>query len=448
VNAAWQRWEATGLLALAGVLVGLGHRGGSLAVASWLGIAVAAAALRRARDVAPVVTGLLLGCMLEPPVGFPWNYEAVRIYIPWRPVWLWWLVIDFLYAVTLRAPVFVAWLVARWRGWPAWSWLPLAWAAGEALHDVTTGMSYHAWLYAQWQVPWVLSAAAMMGWVPTMVLCLGAASAVGDAVVSRSRSAGALAAALAVALLLFPALPRGDTSVLDDVGAVHMDGYLEVPARAPEGVGLLVFPERAQRNVARMAEGPGAGRRISPPLSGPAGVARLEGLLARTPDGFMNALVALSPHGEVLGVRGKRVLFPFTERPWMGLTVGKWAGRLVPGKAPFVLEVAARRAAGFLCFEALERGLVEEGAREGADLLVVAAIDNVLAHSPLAAEQILAVSVFRAVETGLPLVRASLFGPAAFISADGRILASSAPGTSGVLTVRGDTPLASLGTDP
>ena len=50
------------------------------------------------------------------------------------------------------------------------------------------------------------------------------------------------------------------------------------------------------------------------------------------------------------------------------------------------------------------------------------------------------VRILLAVESGLPAVRASLFGMAALIAPDGTILRASQPGQSGVLTLDGDWP--------
>ncbi len=59
--------------------------------------------------------------------------------------------------------------------------------------------------------------------------------------------------------------------------------------------------------------------------------------------------------------------------------------------------------------------------------------DRGLVADPTAHRQFIAVAVLRAVETGLPVVRASLGGPALFVAPDGRVLAESAPGQSGIL---------------
>jgi apolipoprotein N-acyltransferase len=108
---------------------------------------------------------------------------------------------------------------------------------------------------------------------------------------------------------------------------------------------------------------------------------------------------------------------------------------LVPGEAPPTLGRGARPEVTLICYEVFSRSLVLEGKRAGGVLLTVLASDRAIHGSAVAMQQILGALVLRSVESGLPAVRASLRGSAALISADGRILGMTRPGTSAVLTV-------------
>ena len=104
-----------------------------------------------------------------------------------------------------------------------------------------------------------------------------------------------------------------------------------------------------------------------------------------------------------------------------------------------------------ICHEVTHPDLSAQAVRDGAQLLVNIANDGWLdAGYEFAGRQHLDMAMFRAVETRRYLVRASTTGPSAVIDPYGRVVASLAPGTSGVLTAtvagrRGLTPYARLG---
>lgn len=76
-----------------------------------------------------------------------------------------------------------------------------------------------------------------------------------------------------------------------------------------------------------------------------------------------------------------------------------------------------------------------EGKKNGAKLLTVSAIEETMGDTIEVQNQFIGVGVFLAVETGLPLVRSSMVGPAAFISPNGDILKFSNSNTNGILTL-------------
>ena len=93
-----------------------------------------------------------------------------------------------------------------------------------------------------------------------------------------------------------------------------------------------------------------------------------------------------------------------------------------------------------ICHEIVHPDLIRDSVRDGAELLVNIANDGWLDGGyQFAGKQHLAMAVFRAVETRRFVVRAATTGTSAVIDPYGRIVASQAPDTAGVVTagVRG-----------
>ncbi|MCC6213249.1 MAG: apolipoprotein N-acyltransferase [Polyangiaceae bacterium] len=123
----------------------------------------------------------------------------------------------------------------------------------------------------------------------------------------------------------------------------------------------------------------------------------------------------------------KRRLVPFIEaghRPGARWATGRAAGRQL-----FVL----------ICYESMYAEAAVAAREEGAELLAVLSDDAGMRWSPMAwthAEQ----AKLRAIEAGLPLVRAGQFGPSYAVDAYGRVLATLGHGATGL--VAADLPAA------
>lgn len=110
------------------------------------------------------------------------------------------------------------------------------------------------------------------------------------------------------------------------------------------------------------------------------------------------------------------------------------------GSGPQVLELEASQGRKAIllgtpiCFEDCFGAYCAGFARAGASCLIVLTSDA-WAHSRPAQNQHLAQSVFRAAETGLPVLRAASTGETAYIGPGGQILARLAPGEGGFLLV-------------
>ncbi len=142
--------------------------------------------------------------------------------------------------------------------------------------------------------------------------------------------------------------------------------------------------------------------------------------------------------GDVHGRYDKRRLLPFSEtRPLGDLGALGSRGELdaasyAAGTEATLFEVAGHSLAPLICMEALYPDLSREAARAGARSLLVLSNDGWFRGSGAAAQS-LAMVRFRAIETGLPVLRATTTGVSAVIAPDGRVLERLEPGTSGVL---------------
>ncbi len=88
------------------------------------------------------------------------------------------------------------------------------------------------------------------------------------------------------------------------------------------------------------------------------------------------------------------------------------------------LDVAGMRVGPVVCFEALFSDIPYRQAKDGARLLAVISIDDWFMNSNAPA-QLRAASIWRAVETGLPLVRSATQGHTLAVDGKGRVLAEA-----------------------
>lgn len=167
------------------------------------------------------------------------------------------------------------------------------------------------------------------------------------------------------------------------------------------------------------------------------GVQRAEG------EAWFNALALLDPAGEVAAVYDKHHLVPFGEYIPFGealsaLGIRGFAVRegygFAPGPGPRILDLgAAGRALPLICYEAVFPASIR-GAPERPDWLFQATNDGWFGEVS-GPYQHLAQARFRAVEFGLPLLRAANTGISAAIDAHGRVLAALPLGVEGLLDV-------------
>jgi apolipoprotein N-acyltransferase len=146
--------------------------------------------------------------------------------------------------------------------------------------------------------------------------------------------------------------------------------------------------------------------------------------------------------GEVSGRYYKMKLVPFTEYfpyrhifpAFYDFLEASGSHFWEPGTEPVILEAAGVRFAAPICFEDSFGSVTREFAARGAELFVNLSNDS-WAHSRSAQYQHLAISVFRAVETGRAVVRSTATGQTCAIAPSGAILAMAAPFIETTLSV-------------
>jgi apolipoprotein N-acyltransferase len=268
--------------------------------------------------------------------------------------------------------------------------------------------------------------------------------------------AGLALAAVAVAALpvavgpLLPGPPRSDRSVVaalvqgnvprlglasfdrrqqDAVIRNHVEATYELADAVDAGrlprPAFVVWPENSTDRDPRTDA---VARGLIEPVVRRVGVPVLVGaVLDRTPDTVENAGVVWDPVTGPGATYVKRHLVPFGEYVPFRDVVTPVFGRLsliprdfVPGprEAGDPLDVAGVRLGDVICFEVAYDGLVRDGVRDGAEVLVVQTNNASFGRSDLTHQQ-LAMSRIRAVEHGRAVLVAATSGVSAVIRPDG-----------------------------
>lgn len=323
------------------------------------------------------------------------------------------------------------------------------WVAWESLTRMT--FPYYPWIglaATQTAVGPVLQVASVAGQDGLSLLLAATGSALGSALATRDRSerrgALATAAALVVTTVLLgaarlAAAPSTVERPLCTVAAIDADipgpdlalddllaRYASVSARAARSApDALVWPESAltvdplldASLLARL-------RAIAASVGGTlvAGGPR-RGFDAAWQPLLYNTLFRIPPEGPV-ATYDKRAPVPFAEA-WPAL-LPRPAWRepedVAPGTDAALLAAGACRLGALICFEAESPALAADYVRRGADALLVASNDAELPPPAVASE--LAQARLRAVETGLPVLRAANRGANVAIDRYGRVVAS------------------------
>lgn len=269
---------------------------------------------------------------------------------------------------------------------------------------------------------WVRRLVASFGAPLTSALLVTALVTIG-ALIEQRRARAALVTAWCAAMLV-TAVPsrRGHSTVIDRVAVVSTPRAHALPS-VHTSAELLVWPEASLPwFLSVTGEGAISGRRTRPlPSAAPA---HIIGAITRVAGDarFANSAVTLLVDGTLDRVRIKRWLMPITEQP---LRASSEHG-FVEGRGSTVMPVANRRVAVLICSEINARRLLREAVRERADMIAVLSSDRFLADEQ-GYRIIVRLAMLAAAESGLPVARAAIQGPAALIDSDGTPLALHVP---------------------
>jgi len=383
---------------------------------------------------------------------------------------------------TLVFGVFGALTVRLQRGWlPASLAAPLAWGAAEWLRtDVAGGIPWLLYGHSQYETPALLQLAEIGG-VPLVSVALVWVNALlAHAALGRGAQAGRVrllggALALVVGLAAYGQVRMA--SLADDGEAVpvaavqravpqserwwldtrepNLAGHLEATREAVAGGARLVVWSETALDFPLDAV-PDLGARVADALGGE-GHSLLAGANVAREGGVANSVLLFDAHGDVRAAYDKRVLVPFAERrptwfddtPFLHDSLAKLVAdaSYVTGTELTPIPVAGLRVGVLICFESTFPDLSRELVDAGATVLVNMSNDAFFRRG--AAEQHLAATVARAVETRRPLLRVTNRGVGAGVEPTGRIawrierddvvtkLAELAPRSGRTLFVRG-----------
>lgn len=195
-----------------------------------------------------------------------------------------------------------------------------------------------------------------------------------------------------------------------------MDGLQAAPADRRR---MVVFPES---QIALNADVPGADEVLRPLLAEGAWV--LTNATRRMGDGFANAALLYAPDGRTAEYQ-KVHLMPFGEYVPLGrylpVELPTLAVEARPGTHVVTLSVTDDLRLGVgICFESAFPSLHRAFRQQGATILVNLANDGWFGRTP-GSEQHLRHLVYRAIETGCPVVRVTNDGISALIDAGGQV---------------------------
>ncbi len=144
-----------------------------------------------------------------------------------------------------------------------------------------------------------------------------------------------------------------------------------------------------------------------------------------TADGELTNVIGVYQSGQLVTSIAKYKLVPFGEFfPYPKLLgwvpSAQLIGHMVPGHGPDSVAVAQTRVGAVICYESAFSSMISQAMAKNPGVLVVST-NNASFGSTAMKDQHVAISRFRAVEYGRPVVHASLSGPSAFITPDGRI---------------------------
>lgn len=393
-------------------------------------------------------------------LGLYWITDAILL----ESARYWWLVPLATPALAAALAPFTAAACALARtarpGWPRALALAGAWTLADLLRQfVATGFPWNP-LGSAWEFPGRLGDAFIQpaAWIGApgltlLTLLLAATPALGRRVMAGGVAALALWAGLGTWRLASPAPPAPDVSVVLVQGNVAQmqkweaarardifgryleltrDGVAEARARRPARTPVTVWPESASPYL--LEEDAGARAAL---MQATGGAPALVGSVRFDAGGApRNSLLAITGAGAVTTVYDKWHLVPFGEYSpaWLPPELRLMPGGFVAGPGPLSLHVPGLPAAGALiCYEAIFPAAVVDAADRPAWLVNIT--NDAWFGDSSGPRQHLQAARLRAVEEGLPLLRAANTGISAGFDANGRALGRLGIDRAGVLVL-------------
>lgn len=222
-----------------------------------------------------------------------------------------------------------------------------------------------------------------------------------------------------------------------------IDTYKRLSIRASEGTpDIIIWPESALPFVFNYDETPTAEfltfqKELGAPLL--FGSVMVKDTNPGASEELSNSAVLLSPKGNVLSIYDKIHLVPYGEyiplrrfSPYVRKLVAA-IGNFKAGKEHTVMETSFAKIGNLICYEIIFPGLVRKFVDKGANVLVTITNDAWFGRTS-APYQHFVMSVFRAVENRVPIIRAANTGISGFINTKGIIKRKSDIFVEAVLT--------------
>lgn len=397
-------------------------------------------------------------------VGLYWITEAIML----ESARYWWFVpiavpaLSALMAAFIAVPCAVAWRVAA--GWRRVLVFAGVWLLSDLVRQfLGTGFPWNPW-GSVWAVPGAFGDVMIQpaAWVGTPGLTLVTVMVAALPILGRRgwAAGGAILVAWAAAgvwRLRDPEPPgQGVTAVLvqgnvaqgqkweRSTALATFDRYLRLSAEGMAQAGarpaVVIWPETA--SVFLLQSDPAArdaiARAVAPAVGSIVGsLTFLAGAPSADPDNLpQNSMVAMRPDGAVAALYHKWHLVPFGEYApsWVPLAIQVVPGRFAFGQGPATLRIPGVPSfGGLICYEAIFPAQVVDQA-DRPDWLVNITNDAWFGNST-GPRQHLAAARLRAVEEGLPLMRAANTGITAGYDSRGRELGRLPREEAGVLVL-------------
>ena len=323
-----------------------------------------------------------------------------------------------------------------------WWIIPLAWAAIEGFRAYVPVFAFPYALIAHpmWTTPWLAQPARLVTEVGMGAWLV----AIGCAVHLRPkpRFYAALAAPAVLSLVMWVLTPRQTLGLKVAAGQIGIDMSRGTAvdqrfAIAREGEAVLIEAKAQGAGLAVLAEGLVSMRGgLAAPFPLPEGLNVVFG--GQRPEGEQVYQTAFAWDGRWHSADKTRLVIMGEFVPFRGIVPYPESFRLPGGDlsaAPSLalMTVGGRRIGSVLCFEALFPDVPLRQRAAGAELLTVLSLDDWFAGTT-AIEALKGASVWRAIETGRPIVRAGSLGKSCIISPRGEILVEAPFGRRAVVT--------------